>query len=111
MILHKPNTRSTITCCRGFRHEKTKKKRGTYRGGQIDLQTHSIKFENSDDEWNAETWAFPQRWKAYKIISSPIYIAINYLISSSTKKSGETWRKEGATWYSGIKIAAVCQFC
>jgi hypothetical protein len=36
--------------CRGFRHEKTKKKRGTYRGGQIDLGTHSIKFENSDDE-------------------------------------------------------------
>ncbi|RCV34416.1 hypothetical protein SETIT_7G158500v2 [Setaria italica] len=35
---------------RGFRHEKTKKKRGTYRGGQIDLQTHSIKFENSDEE-------------------------------------------------------------
>ncbi|KAL5205550.1 hypothetical protein ABZP36_033759 [Zizania latifolia] len=35
---------------RGFRHEKTKKKRGTYRGGQIDLQTHSIKFNNSDDE-------------------------------------------------------------
>uniref|UniRef100_A0A0A9D7E0 Srp40 C-terminal domain-containing protein n=1 Tax=Arundo donax TaxID=35708 RepID=A0A0A9D7E0_ARUDO len=35
---------------RGFRHEKTKKKRGTYRGGQIDLGTHSIKFENSDDE-------------------------------------------------------------
>ncbi|RLN28207.1 suppressor protein SRP40 [Panicum miliaceum] len=35
---------------RGFRQEKTKKKRGTYRGGQIDLQTHSIKFENSDDE-------------------------------------------------------------
>ncbi|OEL14379.1 hypothetical protein BAE44_0024601, partial [Dichanthelium oligosanthes] len=35
---------------RGFRHEKTKKKRGSYRGGQIDLQTHSIKFENSDDE-------------------------------------------------------------
>ncbi|KQJ85795.1 nucleolar and coiled-body phosphoprotein 1 [Brachypodium distachyon] len=35
---------------RGFRHEKTKKKRGTYRGGLIDLQTHSIKFDNSDDE-------------------------------------------------------------
>ncbi|CAL4890962.1 unnamed protein product [Urochloa decumbens] len=35
---------------RGFRHEKTKKKRGSYRGGQIDLQTHSIKFDNSDDE-------------------------------------------------------------
>ncbi|KAJ8433444.1 hypothetical protein Cgig2_017404 [Carnegiea gigantea] len=34
---------------RGFRHEKTKKKRGTYRGGQIDLQSHSIKF-NYDDE-------------------------------------------------------------
>jgi hypothetical protein len=36
--------------CRGFRHEKTKKKRGTYRGGNIDLQTHSVKFANSDDE-------------------------------------------------------------
>ncbi|KAJ8749275.1 hypothetical protein K2173_018755 [Erythroxylum novogranatense] len=35
---------------RGFRHEKTKKKRGTYRGGQIDLQSHSIKFNYSDDE-------------------------------------------------------------
>ncbi|CAM0948833.1 unnamed protein product [Alopecurus aequalis] len=35
---------------RGFRHEKTKKKRGTYRGGAIDFQTHSIKFNNSDDE-------------------------------------------------------------
>lgn len=34
---------------RDFRHEKTKKKRGTYRGGQIDLQSHSIKF-NYDDE-------------------------------------------------------------
>ncbi|KAL6847105.1 hypothetical protein ACP4OV_022958 [Aristida adscensionis] len=34
---------------RGFRHEKTKKKRGTYRGGQIDFQTHSIKFD-SDNE-------------------------------------------------------------
>ncbi|XP_010483210.1 PREDICTED: nucleolar and coiled-body phosphoprotein 1-like [Camelina sativa] len=35
---------------RDFRHEKTKKKRGSYRGGQIDLQSHSIKFENSDEE-------------------------------------------------------------
>ncbi|KAM7272621.1 hypothetical protein ACFE04_027284 [Oxalis oulophora] len=35
---------------RGFRHEKTKKKRGSYRGGQIDLQSHSIKFQNSDDD-------------------------------------------------------------
>ncbi|KAL3830144.1 hypothetical protein ACJIZ3_018946 [Penstemon smallii] len=35
---------------RGFRHEKTKKKRGSYRGGIIDLQSHSIKFDNSDDE-------------------------------------------------------------
>ncbi|XP_021891451.1 nucleolar and coiled-body phosphoprotein 1-like [Carica papaya] len=35
---------------RGFRHEKTKKKRGTYRGGQIDMQSHSIKFDVSDDE-------------------------------------------------------------
>jgi hypothetical protein len=27
-----------------FRAEKTKKKRGTYRGGQIDMGSHSIKF-------------------------------------------------------------------
>ncbi|XP_011620761.1 suppressor protein SRP40 isoform X2 [Amborella trichopoda] len=33
-----------------FRHEKTKKKRGSYRGGQIDLQSHSIKFNYSDEE-------------------------------------------------------------
>ncbi|KAI4377553.1 hypothetical protein MLD38_015159 [Melastoma candidum] len=35
---------------RDFRHEKTKKKRGSYRGGQIDLQSHSIKLNYSDDE-------------------------------------------------------------
>ncbi|XP_010923659.1 uncharacterized protein [Elaeis guineensis] len=35
---------------RDFRHEKTKKKRGTYKGGQIDLQSHSIKFNYSDEE-------------------------------------------------------------
>lgn len=35
---------------KGFRHEKTKKKRGSYRGGQIDLQSHSIKFDYSDQE-------------------------------------------------------------
>ncbi|KFK27257.1 hypothetical protein AALP_AA8G358400 [Arabis alpina] len=35
---------------RDFRHEKTKKKRGSYRGGEIDLQSHSVKFEYSDDE-------------------------------------------------------------
>jgi len=33
---------------KGFRAEKTKKKRGSYRGGTIDLQSHSIKFDNSD---------------------------------------------------------------
>ncbi|URE18718.1 SRP40, C-terminal domain [Musa troglodytarum] len=35
---------------RDFRHEKTKKKRGSYRGGQIDLQSHSIKFSYSEDD-------------------------------------------------------------
>ncbi|KAF5456410.1 hypothetical protein F2P56_025899 [Juglans regia] len=35
---------------RDFRHEKTKKKRGTYRGGLIDLHSHSVKFNYSDDE-------------------------------------------------------------
>lgn len=37
--------------CRDFRHEKTKKKRGTYRGGVIDLDSHSVKFNYSDEEW------------------------------------------------------------
>lgn len=35
---------------RDFRHEKTKKKRGSYRGGQIDVQSHSVKFNYSDEE-------------------------------------------------------------
>ncbi|XP_052198935.1 suppressor protein SRP40 [Diospyros lotus] len=35
---------------RDFRHEKTKKKRGSYRGGQIDLQSHSVKFNYDDDD-------------------------------------------------------------
>lgn len=43
---------SLLLSCRDFRHEKTKKKRGTYRGGQIDLQSHSIKFNYSDEEWD-----------------------------------------------------------
>ena len=33
---------------KSFRHEKTKKKRGTYRGGAIDTQVYSIKF---DSDW------------------------------------------------------------
>jgi len=32
---------------KSFRHEKTKKKRGSYRGGKIDLNTYSIKFDES----------------------------------------------------------------
>lgn len=35
---------------RNFRHEKTKKKRGTYRGGQIDMESHSVKFNYSDED-------------------------------------------------------------
>ncbi|KAL8151609.1 hypothetical protein V2J09_021417 [Rumex salicifolius] len=34
---------------RDFRHEKTKKKRGSYRGGLIDLQSHSVKFNYEDE--------------------------------------------------------------
>lgn len=30
----------------GFRKEKDKKKRGAYKGGSIDFQSHSIKFED-----------------------------------------------------------------
>ena len=35
---------------KGFRHEKTKKKRGTYRGGAIDTNVHSVKFNYSDED-------------------------------------------------------------
>ncbi|KAK1429733.1 hypothetical protein QVD17_11951 [Tagetes erecta] len=34
---------------RDFWHEKTKKKRGSYRGGLIDQESHSIKFTYSDE--------------------------------------------------------------
>ncbi|XP_068332720.1 suppressor protein SRP40-like isoform X2 [Pyrus communis] len=35
---------------RDFWHEKIKKKRGSYRGGQIDQQSHSVKFNYSDED-------------------------------------------------------------
>lgn len=31
-----------------FRHEKTKKKRGSYRGGEISMSSYSVKFDESD---------------------------------------------------------------
>jgi len=31
---------------KSFRHEKTKKKRGSYRGGQISMAVNSIKFDD-----------------------------------------------------------------
>ena len=43
----------TLDAVRGrdFRHEKTKKKRGTYQGGHIDVNAiHSKKFADSDEE-------------------------------------------------------------
>ena len=33
-----------------FRHEKTKKKRGGYRGGTVDMGSNSIKYHYSDDD-------------------------------------------------------------
>jgi len=33
-----------------FRHAKTKKKKGTYRGGAIDFGVNSVKFHYSDEE-------------------------------------------------------------
>merc|ERR1711990_1244981 len=33
-----------VTRGKGFRHEKTKKKRGTYRGGKLSMEIRSIKF-------------------------------------------------------------------
>jgi hypothetical protein len=35
-----------VTKGKGFTKEKNKKKRGSYKGGAIDFQSHSIKFED-----------------------------------------------------------------
>jgi len=40
-----------------FRHEKTKKKRGSYRGGPIDTSKRSINFTDSDFEGDGEAAA------------------------------------------------------
>lgn len=42
----KANKDLKFTRGKSFRHEKTKKKRGSYRGGQIDISVNSIKFED-----------------------------------------------------------------
>ena len=35
---------------KGFRQEKNKKKRGSYKGGKIDTAVHSIKFDKASEE-------------------------------------------------------------
>lgn len=37
-----------VTKGKGFRAEKTKKKRGSYKGGLIDFESHSFKFPDSE---------------------------------------------------------------
>lgn len=54
--------------CRDFRHEKTKKKRGTYRGGLIDLHSHSVKFNYSDEEWLGSITFFLSRRKIVSML-------------------------------------------
>jgi hypothetical protein len=39
-----------VTRGKGFTKEKNKKKRGSYKGGKIDVGSHSIKFANSSDD-------------------------------------------------------------
>lgn len=41
----KANRDLVVVRGKDFRHEKTKKKRGVYRGGDIDLGVNSIKFD------------------------------------------------------------------
>ncbi|CAG8751537.1 15024_t:CDS:2, partial [Racocetra fulgida] len=43
---HKAYNDFAATRGKDFRAQKTKKKRGSYRGGKIDFQSHSIKFED-----------------------------------------------------------------
>jgi len=38
-----------VTRGKGFTKEKNKKKRGSYRGGEIDQSSHSIKFQYDDE--------------------------------------------------------------
>lgn len=45
----KANSDFKHTSGKSFRHEKTKKKRGSYKGGKIDQSVGSFKFQNSDD--------------------------------------------------------------
>ena len=42
----KANQDLIVTKGKSFRHEKTKKKRGSYRGGQINVGVNSIKFDD-----------------------------------------------------------------
>lgn len=42
----KANNILKFTKGKSFRHEKTKKKRGSYRGGTISTQVNSVKFES-----------------------------------------------------------------
>ena len=42
----KANIDLKFTKGKSFRHEKTKKKRGSYRGGPIDMDVHSFKFDD-----------------------------------------------------------------
>ncbi len=49
----KANDVLKFTKGKSFRHEKTKKKRGSYRGGAISTSVNSIKF---DSEWSQTNW-------------------------------------------------------
>ena len=44
----KANQDLIVTKGKGFRSEKTKKKRGSYRGGAINVGVNSIRFDDSD---------------------------------------------------------------
>ena len=44
----KANQDLIVTRGKGFRSEKTKKKRGSYRGGAINVGVNSIRFDDSD---------------------------------------------------------------
>lgn len=45
----KANKDLKFTKGKSFRHEKTKKKRGSYRGGSINTSVNSIRFDDADD--------------------------------------------------------------
>ena len=82
---------------KSFRHEKTKKKRGSYRGGQINTGINSIKF---DSDWKNVKFSS----LILKLLSDRVCYCNLMLIDIVKKKKNscnlvEFWYKLAQGWY------------